>query len=513
MPFSSAVPVRQASTSVIAALSLLSMAWYAIFIFAPGRAGHPVAYGLLVLAEVIGMVQMLGVWLTLIMGRDAPVPVQVSRIREALPHAQEMPISIAVLLPVAGEPIGLIRSTATAARDLLLPHRTVLLDDARSDDMYALAAELGIEYMRRSDNAGWKAGNLNHALEILQPDYFAVFDSDHRAEPEFLLETLPWLLADEGLAFVQTPQEYSNDDTFISGGASEAQSVFYRHIQPAKNAFGAAFYIGTNALFRGDAIRDLGGFHDTTHSEDIWTAYKLHQRGWRSHYLAVTLARGLAPETVDKYFRQQYRWATGGFEIFLTQNPLFRSTLTLDQRLQYLHSSLFFFCGISAAILFILPLLYVYFGWKAINVPEGGVYWAWHFFPYYAMTFLSAAHLIGRPLRWRTIVTAMTAFPSHIAALFTVITGIRVRWSVTGVIRRSRDYVTEIAPHLLLLLLSLGAVPILIFQSRPDAGAVGMNTFWLLWNSAVLLSICKRAFPEARPALASAPAPAYSLAS
>lgn len=516
MPSVSSQPHRQAITPVIAGLSLASMAWYALFLFAPGRMGHPVAFGLLLVAELIGMVQLLGVWLTLLASEAKDPPPEIARIREALPHVETMPISVAVLLPVAGEPVDLIRRTATAARDLLLPHRTYLLDDGRSDDVRALADELGIDYLRREGNAGWKAGNLNHALAIIRPDYFAVFDSDHKPEPEFLLETLPYLLADDALAFVQTPQRYVNDGTFVSGGSSEAQSVFYRHILPAKNSYGSVFYIGTNALFRGDAIRDLGGFHDETHSEDIWTAYKLHQRGWKSYYLPITMAGGLAPETVDKYFRQQYRWATGGFEILLTQNPLFRPGLTLDQRLQYFHSATFFFCGFAAAILFLLPLLYVYFGWKAVNVPEGGWYWASHFLPYYAMTFLSAAHLIGRPLRWRTIVTAMTAFPSHLAAFFTVLTGIRVRWSVTGVIRRSRDYVTEVAPHFLLLLLSLGALPVLWFQPRAEPGAVGMNAFWLAWNCALLFSICKRAFPprERRmvmPAVVSESATTYQL--
>lgn len=499
-------PARQALTPVIAGLSLLSLAWYAIFLFAPGRMGHPVAYGLLVAAELIGMIQMVGVWMTLIAGRPVEPPERPRRIREALLHAKDMPVLIAVFLPVAGEPVDMIRQTATAARDMLLPHRTFLLDDGKSDEVQALAAELGVEYVRREGNHGWKAGNMNNALELVQPDYVAVFDSDHQAKPEFLLETLPFLLADEHLAFVQTPQPYVNVDGFISGGSAEAQSVFYRHILPCKNAFNAAFCVGTNTLFRGDAIRDLGGFHDETHSEDIWTAYKLHQRGWKSYYLDMDLAGGLAPETVDKYFRQQYRWATGGFEIFLRQNPLFRSGLTLDQRLQYLHSSMFFFSGFSAAVLFLLPLLYVYFGWRAIVVPQGGWYWFWRFFPFYAMTFVSAAHLIGRPLRWRTVVTAMTAFPSHLSAFFTVVTGIRVRWSVTGVITRSRDYITSVAPHLLLLLLSLAAIPVLLTQDRADPSLVGINIVWLLWNSAVLFSICKRAIPGAQPL----PVPAYA---
>ncbi len=488
-------PYRLATTPLVAAFSLGTMAWYGLFVFSPVHAGHPIAYGLLLVSEFIGMTQLLGVWLTILIAPQPETPVAVARNREALAHAVDLPVSVAAFITVAGEPIEVIRDTASAARDMLLPHRTFILDDGNSDDVAFLAQELGVEYIRRDTREGWKAGNLNNAFELLQPDFVAIFDSDHAAKPEFLLETLPYLLADEKLAFIQTPQHFNNTDGFISGGSAQTQEVFYRHIQAGKNAFNSAFYVGTNVLFRGDAIRDLGGFYDQSHSEDIWTALLLHERGWKSFYLPKVLASGHAPETVGKYFRQQYRWATGGFEIFFRRNPLFRKGLSLDQRLQYLHSSMFFLSGFSIFILFLLPLLYVYFGWRAIDAPNAWE-WAVRFFPYYLMTFASAAHFMGQPIKWRTIVVALTPFPSHIAAFFTVLTGIRVRWSVTGVIRKRTDYVKSVAPHLLLLLLSLGAIPIALFQEDKGIVLSAMTVFWLCWNSAILLSICKRAFPR-----------------
>ena len=501
---------RQAVTPAIAAVSLLTLLWYALFIFNADHIGHPVAYGLLVVAEVIGMLQLIGAWLTILLGGNQRPSPDARRIRESLLHAKEMPITIAVFIPVAGEPVDIIRETVSAARDMLVPHRTFILDDGRSDDVEALAAELGVEYLRRGDNAGWKAGNINHALDKIQPDFFAIFDSDHIAKQEFLLETLAYILTDEKLAFVQTPQQYYNSDNFIAAGSAQAQDVFYRHIQPAKNAFNASFYIGTNVLFRGDAIRDVGGFYQESHSEDIWTSILLHERGWKSYYLPVPLASGLAPETIDKYFRQQYRWATGGFEIFF-HRPMKRKTMTLDQRLQYLHSSTFFFSGFAIAILFVLPLLYAYFGWKAIDAPEGGLAWAVRFFPYYAMTYASASHFMGQPIRWRTIVMALAPFPSHIAAFLTVLTGIRVGWVVSGVIRRKTDYIKSVAPHLLLLLLTVGAIPIMLGQSNVDLPLLFMSCFWLAWNALILASICKRAFP--RFSESRAPFPVYQYAS
>ena len=44
--------------------------------------------------------------------------------------------------------------------------------------------------------------------------------------------------------------------------------------------------------------------------------------GWRTVYIPTELAVGDTPETVEAYTKQQLRWATGGFEIMLTHNPL-----------------------------------------------------------------------------------------------------------------------------------------------------------------------------------------------
>lgn len=501
---------RQATTPLIAALSLASLGWYALFLFNPAHIGHPVAYGIMAVAEIIGMIQLVGVWMTILVAPQPPEPPRVGRIREALARQHRIPLLIAAFVPVAGEPLHVIRRTVTAARDMHVPHRTFILDDAKSDEVAALAAEIGVEYIRREGNAGWKAGNLNNALKVVKPDFVAVFDSDHAPQPDFLLQIMPYLIADDHLAFVQTPQHYENTREFIAGGSAQAQDVFYRHIQPGKNAFNAAFCVGTNHVFRREALDEIGGFYAGSHSEDIWTSILLHERGWKSFFLPTVLAGGDAPDRVDSYFKQQYRWATGGFEI-LKYNPMRRS-LTLDQKLQYMHTALFFLTGFSVAAFFLLPLLYVYLGWRPLTVPEGGFAWAARFLPYYVMLYVAATHLMGSRPRWGTFVAALTAFPAHMSAFVAVLFGIRLRWSVTGVIRRKTDYVKSVAPHMLLLLLSLGAIPLVVQQER-DPWLAMLSVFWLFWNCAILFSIVVRAFPVRRAAAAEAPATSLAFAS
>ncbi len=485
---------RQAITPVILATAILCLLWYLSLLLQPAAIDNPVTFVLLLLAECIAAIQLLGAWITIIVGPDDKPRPEILVAKRAIQRSPTLAGTVAVFVPVSGEPLEVITETLVAARDIAFPHQTYVLDDETSDGTKALAGRLGIRYLNRPDRAGWKAGNINHALQHVECDFFAIFDSDHVAKPEFLIETLPWLLVDKDVAFVQTPQYMVNNDSFVSGGIAESQEIFYNHIQPAKNRFNAAFCVGTNVLFRTAAVLEVGGIYDKSRSEDIWTSILLHEVGWRSVYLPLVLAHGQAPESVEAFLRQQFRWASGGFEILFRKNPLFIRPLTLDQKLQYLHTALFFLSGFSVAMFYVLPLLYVYFGWRAMDVPYGATNWAKHFVPYFVMMYLSTAHLLGRWPRWRTYVVAIGAFPAHIGACLTVLTGIRFQWKASGVLPSNIDYIKPVMVHLLLLLLSLSAIPVLLTTER-RASMAFITCLWLLLNCASLFSLCRRAMP------------------
>lgn len=482
-----------AVTTIILLMSIAALLWYAVFLFAPSHAGHPLAYALLILAECIGMSQLLSMWVTILFAGHTHPVAGLEAIRSELAHRKTLP-SVAVLITVAGEPVHVVRMTATAARDMTVSHRTIILDDGSSDEIQALAQELNVEYIRRPNREGKKAGNINNALRSVKTDYVAVLDCDHVPVKEFLLETLPPLLAQPNLAFVQTPQSYGNTNTFIAAGSAEIQEVFYRHVQTGKNAFNAAFCVGTNMVLRRKAIDDIGGIYQKSNSEDIWTSLLLHEKGWDSLFIPTVLATGLAPETVDAHFRQQFRWARGGFEIFFTRNPLSSRTLSPDQKFQYLFTITHYLGSVAILVYFLLPLLYVYFGIKPLESPAGGGAWALHFFPYYLIIFASTIHLLGRVPSWSSLVIAATGFPSHVMALLSVMTGKDLRWSVTGEIRRSTDYIQSVIPQIILFLFSLAAIPLVLLQQENP----WMNLLmagWLTWNCALLFSLCRRAVP------------------
>ncbi len=113
------------------------------------------------------------------------------------------------------------------------------------------------------------------------------------------------------------------------------QAIFYRVIAPGKNRWHAAFWCGTSALLRTNALRQVGGVATETVTEDIHTTVRIHRRGWETVYHNEVLARGLAARSLDEYLLQRHRWATGAMQVLRSENPLTSQGLSFGQRLSY----------------------------------------------------------------------------------------------------------------------------------------------------------------------------------
>jgi cellulose synthase (UDP-forming) len=483
---------------LLTALAAAGILLYSWFLLDPGNRGDLLPWSMVIVAETVLISQALISMWTILAGAASPRDYAFHAAREALlgpvplgGDATDRPIRVNgedvlvdVFITVYGEPVATIRRTATAAQRMTGRHRTWILDDGRSDEVKELAAELGVHYVRRLSNNGAKAGNVNHALSIAKGDYFAIFDADFVPKENFLLETVPFFVGSD-VAFVQTPQTYGNLTSVISRGAGYMQTVFYRFIQPGRNHFNAAFCVGTNVVFRRSAVDDIGGMYTNSKSEDVWTSLMLHERGWRSVYIPDVLAVGDAPETIEGFTKQQQRWATGGFEILLTHNPLSRKRrLTADQRIMYFVTATHYLTGITPALLLLVPPLEIYFDLRPVSAGLGLSTWLLFYLGFYGMQVVLAFFTLGS-FRWETLMLATASFPIYTRALFNVLVGREQKWHVTG--RRGRPsspfnfMVAQVLMFAFLLLTSFVAVWRDIGHSQ-----LTLATVWNITNTLIL---------------------------
>ncbi|MCU1432367.1 MAG: glycosyl transferase family 2, partial [Actinotalea sp.] len=440
---------------------------YAVFLLNPASRGDLVPYVMVLVAESILVAQaLLSMWTILSAGHnprgfsfhhaqdrlfDLPGVLRAGAEREPRAwrlYLKDRPTTVDVFITTYGEDLETIRRTVTAARDIDGAHLTWVLDDGRSDAVRDLAVELGVRYVRRMSGSGSKAGNINHALTLARGEYFAIFDADFVANPAFLRETLPFF-AQEDVAFVQTPQVYGNLHNLVSRGAGYMQAVFYRYVQPGRNRFNAAFCVGTNVIFRRAAIEQIGGMYSDSKSEDVWTSLMLHELGWRSIYIPTELATGDTPETVEAYTKQQLRWATGGFEIMLTHNPLStQRRLTLDQRLQYTVTATHYLTGICPLLLLLVPPLQIYLGLSPMDLQISPLTWVLYYAGFYALQIVLAFYTLGS-FRWETLMLATVSFPIYTKALINAILRRDQGWHVTGSRSRPTSPFSFMVPQVL----------------------------------------------------------------
>jgi cellulose synthase (UDP-forming) len=303
-------------------------------------------------------------------------------------HVDASDQRIAVLLPTYEEPEDVLLPAIAAAVALEPMHETWVLDDGDRPWVQKLAEELGARYLARPGNQHAKAGNLNHAIPLIDADLLAMFDADHVVQPNFLHHTLGYF-DDPTIAVVQTPQDFYNVDSFEHEGTTQSderpyneEAIFYRVIGPAKNRWGGAFWCGTGAVVRTTALEEVGLVATDTVTEDIHTTIRMNRRGWNAVYHNEILARGLAPSDASQYMLQRNRWALGAMQVLRKESPLTSGDLTFGQRMAFATTLFGWFDSWRTFTFMVLPMMVVVSGASPIDAP------GWLYGPAFATVFL-----------------------------------------------------------------------------------------------------------------------------
>ncbi|MBF9235201.1 UDP-forming cellulose synthase catalytic subunit [Microvirga alba] len=332
--------------------------------------------------------------------------------------------TVDVFVPSYNENASLLASTLAAAKAMSYPagKMTVwLLDDGGTDqkceqpdavlarearerrvELQALCAALDVNYITRARNEHAKAGNLNNALEHSTGDLIAVFDADHAPARNFLEETVGYFGTEKNLFLVQTPHFFINPDPLERNLGTfqtmpSENEMFYGVIQRGLDKWNAAFFCGSAAVLRREALQETNGFSGVSITEDCETALELHSRGWTSIYVDKPLIAGLQPDSFASFIGQRSRWAQGMIQIMRYRFPLFKRGLKLPQRLCYMSSAMFWLFPFTRFCFLVSPLCYLFFSLE-IFTASGGEFLAYTS-TYMMVNFMMQNYLYGR-YRW-----------------------------------------------------------------------------------------------------------------
>lgn len=500
------------------------------FILAPNPFTDKIAASVLLFAEMFGFLHSLGYFMNVMKVIRSESSVKLT----PPPELTTFP-PIAVLVPSYKEPLGVIYDTLICTYNLTYPNKQLyLLDDTRYDkpwdtpekvEAYKKAVEdlcqkLGVNLFRRKWN-GAKAGIINDFMKFVdgqpleqldyrpyqnltnpeKPKYMAVFDSDMNPFPTFLEPLASFMENDPKIAFVQTPQYYSNFElNKVARSAGFQQTVFFEYICEGKSLDSLIFCCGTNVLLRREALNTVGGFDDSSVTEDIATSFRLHMDGWKSLYFNKVCAFGLGPEDLGAYFKQQFRWALGTISLSRTLPAMmmryYRKSPSNYFWWEYFLSYTHYFIGWVFIIMWAFPVMYLIFSMPSFFMNQS-LYLA-VFFPYVVlsmnMVFLTlyTRNMIPSQLIASMLLTVVT-FPVYMRAAIYGILGIKSSFVVTP-----KDQANATLPlrdlwlQLLVLTITIAAIVWglhrLYFEREPVLGLVA-NMLWCTYNVVILSSI------------------------
>ncbi len=294
-------------------------------------------------------------------------------------------LSVDIYIPTYNEDVSIVKKTALGCMNIRYPHKTYILDDGNRPELAQNAAEWGCGYITRKERSHAKAGNLNHALSLTGGDFVVIFDTDCVPQPDFLDKTLGYF-HDPKVAFVQTPHNYYNVDSFQFRVNMKRerywneQNLFYRLIMPGRDYWNSAFFAGTAAIFRKKPLEDIGGFATGSITEDLHTTICLYSRGWSGVYHNEILSNELAAKDLKNYHVQQLRWAEGNIGMFLKCNPLIIRGLTIPQRICFFSTIFGWLFGFPKCIYLVIPPVAAFTGMNPIRSFDFSFIWRCVFF-------------------------------------------------------------------------------------------------------------------------------------
>jgi len=178
---------------------------------------------------------------------------------------------------------------------------------------------INIQYVCRENRKGYKAGSMVEAMDSIENyEYVAVFDADFDPDSDFLFNTVPWLMENEDVGFVQMRWTFTNAKETVLTRVQEI-SLSYHMLceQYARCAAGLFFnFNGTAGVWRRKCIVDSGGWNFRTTVEDMDLSLRAYLRGWKFIFLNDITCDNEIPAEYDAYRKQQHRWSCGPMQLW-----------------------------------------------------------------------------------------------------------------------------------------------------------------------------------------------------
>lgn len=222
--------------------------------------------------------------------------------------------------------------------------------------------------IRRKDNSGFKAGNINHAFRtgLITEPLILLIDADERLERHFLRCIVAEFIDSQAPFLQASHRAVHSSATRFQQMLSPSVRVYWKVYEQARNTDGFPLVLGHGVLLPRLLIEELGGFDETTTSEDIEFSYKIafSPKCGRGRVSCQTWAFEEVPLSLQHYRARFCRWLKQDLALGLRVFPKIFSrlgSLSVAERFDLLIKQFHIpVCGLALPYLFMLAILLLF---------------------------------------------------------------------------------------------------------------------------------------------------------
>jgi cellulose synthase/poly-beta-1,6-N-acetylglucosamine synthase-like glycosyltransferase len=205
-----------------------------------------------------------------------------------------------------------------------------------------------------------KPAALNLGLSSAKGELLAIYDSDTFTTPE-TLRNLVTPFVEPDVSAVTGPIQVLNEDENKLTKGTALENTYYSGaglLYEIRERLGEnLFLLGRNFCIRTELVRKLGGFEETSLTEDFSLMFKLREHGKRIAFSPKAVAKDLVPSSWNSFLLQRKRWATGWNE----ENNKYMARTTHKQKAGL--SMLNFLIYVNLAIFTLIALVLAPISW------------------------------------------------------------------------------------------------------------------------------------------------------
>jgi len=238
------------------------------------------------------------------------------KILTGLPNISE---KVAIIVPAFNEEVNAVKTIENLLQQHYEDFEIIFIDDGSTDNTfervsYAFLNNDKVKVLK-TENGG-KASALNFGIANCDSRYVVCIDADTQLMPDAISKLMKYF-REPGVGAVAGNVKVGNEKTVLTIWQSIEYTTAQNFDRRAFDLINCITVVpGAIGAFRREAIVRAGGFTSDTLAEDCDLTIRILRNGYRVRNCTEAVAITEAPETLNQFMKQRFRWNYGIMQSF-----------------------------------------------------------------------------------------------------------------------------------------------------------------------------------------------------